>query len=105
MHQRLFKQDDEANEKRPLHRCIGEFYRDRSSVKDFSYTRVPYHFEQAQMYKEMIDFLRGRTSRAVHAADRRAYLQVTLCLLSIVRSPIRSSIDQISFLSFFFVEP
>ena len=75
MQNRLLKEDD-GNENRALHRCLGEFYLDHSSLKQFSSTRVPFHFEHAQMYKEMIHFLRGTASRNVYPIDRRAYLQV-----------------------------
>lgn len=49
----------------------------KSSVKQFAYSRVPFHLEQAQMYKEMVDFLRSDRSRPVEGVERRAYLQVT----------------------------
>jgi hypothetical protein len=46
-------------------------------MSQFSAHRVPYHYQQAHMYKEMIEFLRSVPSRSLSASVRRSYIHVS----------------------------
>ena len=76
---------DETNEIRSLHAFLAEFYIKHGSIKHFSSRRVPYHYDQASMFKELITYLRSQDSRNVGRIDRQTYLRVRLFLSLSVR--------------------
>jgi hypothetical protein len=67
---------DNVNEIRSLNAFLAEFYIKHSSIKDFACRRVPYHYDQASMPKELITYLRSPGSRSVALLDRQVYLRV-----------------------------
>ncbi len=69
---------DNVNEIRSLNAFLAEFYIKHSSIKDFACRRVPYHYDQASMPKELITYLRSQDSRHVGRLDRQSYLRVRL---------------------------
>jgi hypothetical protein len=70
--------EEGSNEIRSLHGFMADFFVKYPSIKDFSSTRVPYHYDQAHMYKELIAYLRSPQSREVGRVDRQAYLRVRI---------------------------
>ncbi len=69
---------DNVDEIRSLNAFLAEFYHKHSSIKDFACRRVPYHYDQASMPKELIAYLRSQDSRSVNRLDRQTYLRVRL---------------------------
>ena len=63
---------------RSLHTFLADFFRKHSTIKDFSSRRVPYHYEQASMFTELVAYLRSQDSRRVGRNDRQAYLRVRI---------------------------
>ena len=63
---------------RSVNGFLAEFYRKESSIKEFGKRRVPYHYDQGSMWKELITFLRSLESAGVNRPDRFTYLRVRL---------------------------
>ncbi len=55
-----------------------EFYRKHSSVKDVSISRVPYHYEKACMYQELVTYLRSPEAIIISRHERETYLRVRI---------------------------
>ncbi|CAF2483713.1 unnamed protein product [Rotaria sp. Silwood2] len=70
---------ENADEIRSLNSFMAQFYHKYSTIKDFSFRRIPYHYEQAHMYKELVAYLRSSESRGVSRTDRQAYLRRRRC--------------------------
>ncbi|UJR37210.1 hypothetical protein I4U23_029919 [Adineta vaga] len=77
LHKRYF--EDKNDELRSIHKFLAEFFLKDPSIKDYSRRRVPYHYEQAHMIKELIAYLRSLESRSVAQIDRQAYLRKYRC--------------------------
>ncbi|CAF0883848.1 unnamed protein product [Adineta steineri] len=71
--------EENTNDLISIHKFLANFYLKNSTIKDFSTRRVPYHYEQAQMIKELVTFLRSLDSRAVNQLDRQVYLRKHRC--------------------------
>lgn len=70
-----------------LNSFMANFYLQNPTIKDFACSRIPYHYEQAHMYQELISYLRSLESRYVSRADRQEYMRVrNLCLMKELRS-------------------
>ncbi len=67
---------DDTNEIRSLNTFLADFYIKHPSIKDFASRRIPYHYDQAHMYKDLVTYLRSQDSRAINRADRQTYLRV-----------------------------
>lgn len=59
---------------------MAEFYHRNQTIKEFSAARRPYHFEQAHMYKELIEYLRSTESRNLSRPERQAYARVRIVI-------------------------
>jgi hypothetical protein len=57
---------------------MADFYLEHSSIKEFACRRVPYHYDEAGMYKDLVTYLRSQRSRGVTQAERYAYLRVRI---------------------------
>ncbi|CAF3865964.1 unnamed protein product [Rotaria magnacalcarata] len=77
LQKRCFK--DNTDELRSMHSFMADFYLRSQTIKDFSVRRVPYHYEKANMYSELIKYLRSSQSRGVDRLDRQAYLRRRRC--------------------------
>ena len=60
---------------------MADFYLKHSTIKDFSSRRIPYHYEQGHMYKDLVTYLRSSESRHISRIDRQAYLRVSIFIL------------------------
>jgi len=69
---------EDKSEIQSLNAFIADFYLKHASIKDFSSRRIPYHYDLACMYKELVTFLRSQQSRAVSRVDRQTYLRVRI---------------------------
>jgi homoserine acetyltransferase len=69
---------ENTSEKRSTNAFLADFYRKSSSIQEFSSRRVPYHYEEAGMYKELLTYLRSQESRFVNRLERQAYIYVRL---------------------------
>ncbi|CAF1086252.1 unnamed protein product [Rotaria sp. Silwood1] len=70
---------ENTDEIRSIHSFMADFYLKHSTIKDFSSRRVPYHYEEAHMYKELVAYLRSSESRGISRIDRQAYLRRRRC--------------------------
>ncbi|CAF0915376.1 unnamed protein product [Rotaria sordida] len=70
---------ENTDEIRSLNSFMADFYLKHSTIKDFSSRRIPYHYEQGHMYKELVTYLRSSESRKISRIDRQAYLRRRRC--------------------------
>jgi len=56
---------------------MSNFYLKYSTLKEFSVRRLPYHYEKANMLKELLAYLRSQQSHGVARTDRQTYLRVS----------------------------
>lgn len=71
---------EDTNEIRLTNAFMADFCMKHPSIKEFSARRIPYHYDEAGMYKELITFLRSQNSRGVTRAERQNFLRVRIYL-------------------------
>jgi hypothetical protein len=69
---------ENSDEIHPLNAFMAHFYLKNPSSKEFSARRIPYHFDKAALYKELVTYLRSQESRLVTRQDRQTYLRVRI---------------------------
>lgn len=68
----------DAEEIRALHAFMADFYRQYSSIREIATSRVLYHYEQGEMYQELVTYLQSLEGRLVARHDREHYLRVSI---------------------------
>jgi len=69
---------EDTNEIRSLNAFLADFHTKHPSIKEFSTRRIPYHYDEANMPKELVTYLRSQASRDVNRLERQTYLRVRL---------------------------
>ena len=69
---------ENTEEIKSLNAFMADYYLKYPTIKEFSSRRIPYHYEQAHMYKELVTYLRSSESRYVGRLDRQTYLRVRI---------------------------